>query len=163
MIISNHITTLLNYRTTVPAGSDFSRSAKFPEVYHGYRISKAAFSGVIGRARGRGVAQHIASFSADNTATYCVSSSPRVVVWKEDPELTFFGSTRKKREVRIGWTYPYARHLHRCGIRISITSAYVDPIHMRYICLYLAYVHTRCKKIISDMCHISTQTRERTL
>lgn len=45
MIISSHITILLNYRAAVPAGSDFSRIAKFSEVYHGQRISKALISG----------------------------------------------------------------------------------------------------------------------
>lgn len=36
---------LLNYRTAFPVGSDFTRSAKFPEVYHGQGISKAPFPG----------------------------------------------------------------------------------------------------------------------
>ena len=44
-ITSSHTATPLNYRTAVPFGSDFSRFTKFPEVYHGERISKAAFSG----------------------------------------------------------------------------------------------------------------------
>nr|ADD63392.1 hypothetical protein pKF94-022 [Klebsiella pneumoniae]QIS31937.1 hypothetical protein [Klebsiella pneumoniae] len=44
-ITSSHTATPLNYRTAVPSGSDFSRFTKFPEVYHGERISKAAFSG----------------------------------------------------------------------------------------------------------------------
>ena len=45
LIIISHITTELNYRMAVPSGSDFYRYAKFPEVYHGQGISKAAFSG----------------------------------------------------------------------------------------------------------------------
>ena len=44
-ITSSHTATPLNYRTAVPYGSDFSRFTKFPEVYHGERISKAPFSG----------------------------------------------------------------------------------------------------------------------
>ncbi|BAS43857.1 hypothetical protein KOJKO3_p1.219 (plasmid) [Klebsiella oxytoca] len=44
-ITSSHTATPLNYRTAVPVGSDFSHFMKFPEVYYGQGISKAAFSG----------------------------------------------------------------------------------------------------------------------
>ncbi len=44
-MIKHEIVTLLNYRMAVPVRSDFSRFTKFPEVYHGERISKAPFSG----------------------------------------------------------------------------------------------------------------------
>lgn len=54
---------------------------------------------VSGRSRGRGETQHIASSSADSTATYCVSSPLRAVVRKEDPELTFFGSQERGRRI----------------------------------------------------------------
>lgn len=43
MIISRHIATQLNYRTAVPAWSDFSAISLFPEVYHAHGISKASF------------------------------------------------------------------------------------------------------------------------
>ncbi|KEF64369.1 hypothetical protein Y969_26145 (plasmid) [Klebsiella pneumoniae 160_1080] len=45
MIITILIATPLNYRTAVPSGSDFSRFTKFPEVYHGERITTAPFQG----------------------------------------------------------------------------------------------------------------------
>lgn len=44
-MIRHKTVTPLNYRTTVPVRSDFSRITKFPEVYHGYVLSKAAFHG----------------------------------------------------------------------------------------------------------------------
>lgn len=44
LIISRNITTLLNYMTAFRAGSDFSRSAKFPEVYRGQGVSKELIS-----------------------------------------------------------------------------------------------------------------------
>ena len=43
LIITILIATPLNYRTAVPSGSDFSRFTKFPEVYHGERITTAPF------------------------------------------------------------------------------------------------------------------------
>lgn len=91
---------------------------------------------VSGRSRGRGGTQHIASFTAENTATSCVSWQLRAGVSEEDPELAFFGSDREKREYNIGSTYPYAGHLHRCGIRIYLPSAYAMTIHMLCICIY---------------------------
>lgn len=91
---------------------------------------------VSGRSRGRGGTQHIASFTAENTATSCVSWQLRAGVSEEDPELAFFGSQQKKRELCIGLTYPYAPHLHRPDIRISSPSAYAASIHMLSICLY---------------------------
>lgn len=41
MIISRHIETQLNYRTTVSLRSDFLHINGFPEVYHGGEISAA--------------------------------------------------------------------------------------------------------------------------
>jgi hypothetical protein len=51
-ITSSHTATPLNYRTAVPADPIFAYH-KFPEVYHGQGISKAAFSGGERRSRGR--------------------------------------------------------------------------------------------------------------
>lgn len=50
LIISRHITTTLNYRMTIPAGSDFSVINDFPEVYHGQEVSEALFSAAARRA-----------------------------------------------------------------------------------------------------------------
>lgn len=44
-MIRHKTVTRLNYRMAVSGGSDFLRITKFPEVYHGQGISKAAFSG----------------------------------------------------------------------------------------------------------------------
>jgi hypothetical protein len=44
MIISSHITTLLNYRMAVPFRSDFLAYNNFPEVYHGEGITTLPFS-----------------------------------------------------------------------------------------------------------------------
>lgn len=88
------------------------------------------------QSRGRGETQHIASFSTENTATSCVAVPLRARVAPADPELPFFGSDREKREYNIGSTYPYAGHLHRCGIRIYLPSAYAMTIHMLCICIY---------------------------
>lgn len=52
---------LINYRTAVPAGSDFLPYTNFPEVYHGEEISKAA----------RSAAGQQVSVRVRNT-TYCV-------------------------------------------------------------------------------------------
>ncbi|EAB6845187.1 hypothetical protein XT66_22965 [Salmonella enterica subsp. salamae] len=62
----------------------------------------------------------------------------------------------------IGQAYAYLSHLHMCPLYICYTSAYVPPIHMLYICIYLGYAHPGAMNIVSDMCHISIQTRERT-
>lgn len=51
---------------------------------------------VSGRSRGRGGTQHIASFTAENTATSCVSWRLRAGVSEEDPELTENGSAEEK-------------------------------------------------------------------
>lgn len=72
--------------------------------------------GVIGRSRGRGGTQHIASSSADDTATSCVAGLPGAGAVAADPELVFFGSQRKRKEFRICTAYPYACHLHMLGI-----------------------------------------------
>ena len=53
-MISHETVTPLNYRTAVPVGSDFSHFMKFPEVYHGQGISKAAFSGSERAVTGQG-------------------------------------------------------------------------------------------------------------
>ncbi len=44
-VIRHETVTQLNYRMAVSGRSDFFAYNKFPEVYHGERISKAAFSG----------------------------------------------------------------------------------------------------------------------
>lgn len=43
LIVSNHIATLLNYRMAVSRWSDLLRIYKFPEMWHGEKISKAPF------------------------------------------------------------------------------------------------------------------------
>lgn len=55
--------------------------------------------GVNGRSRGRGETQHIASLSAEDTATSCVTEPLRVGASVGDPELTFFGSAEKMRRI----------------------------------------------------------------
>lgn len=54
---------------------------------------------VSGRSRGRGGTQHIASFTAENTATSCVSWRLRAGVSEEDPELGVFGSQEECRRI----------------------------------------------------------------
>jgi hypothetical protein len=76
----------------VPVRSDFLAYLYFPEVYHGEGISKAAFSGGERAVTWRGRTQHIASLSADNTATYCVAGPLRTGGAEEDPEPGVFGS-----------------------------------------------------------------------
>ncbi len=135
-VIRHETVTQLNYRMAVSGRSDFFAYNNFPEVYHGQGISKAAFSGGERPVAGRGGTQHIASSSAGNTATSCVAGPLRAGAVPADPELAFFGSDREKREYNIGSTYPYAGHLHRCGIRIYLPSAYAMTIHMLCICIY---------------------------
>ncbi|HBY4558972.1 TPA: hypothetical protein MIU43_19245 [Klebsiella pneumoniae] len=53
-MIIRHITTLLNYRTALPAGSDFSVINNFPEVYHDQEVSEPLFSAAARRATGKG-------------------------------------------------------------------------------------------------------------
>jgi hypothetical protein len=69
---------------------------KFPEVYHGQGISKAAFSGGEQAVAGQGGTQHIALQPADNTATYCVSGPLRPGGAEADPELAFSDLTGKR-------------------------------------------------------------------
>ena len=54
MIISNHITTTINYRMAIPVGSEFLAYNNFPEVYHGEGISKAAMFASARRIAGQG-------------------------------------------------------------------------------------------------------------
>lgn len=54
--------------------------------------------GVNGRSRGRGETKHIASLSAEDTATSCVTEPLRVGASVGDPELKVFGSQEEKRE-----------------------------------------------------------------
>lgn len=54
---------------------------------------------VIGRSRGRGETQHIASYSPNNTATSCVAGPLRAGGAEADPELTFFGSLERGRRI----------------------------------------------------------------
>lgn len=51
---------------------------------------------VSGRSRGRGRTQHIASQSAENTATSCVAGPQRAGGRKADPGLLFFGSLQNE-------------------------------------------------------------------
>ncbi len=136
LIITILIATPLNYRTAVPSGSDFSRFTKFPEVYHGERITTPPFSGAERPISGQGRDTTYSVKEANNTAAYCVSWPLSAGRAPADPELPFFGSDREKREYNIGSTYPYAGHLHRCGIRIYLPSAYAMTIHMLCICIY---------------------------
>ncbi|EAW8720531.1 hypothetical protein F9H41_22655 [Salmonella enterica subsp. enterica serovar Montevideo] len=80
----------------------------FPEVYHGQGISKAVFSAPARRGTGKVDNTISARFLADDDATSCVSVLQRAGEDEEDPGLPFFGSDRKKRELYIGVTYPYA-------------------------------------------------------
>lgn len=53
-MISHETVTELNYRTAVPAGSEFSVINNFPEVYHGQEVSEPLFSAAARRATGQG-------------------------------------------------------------------------------------------------------------
>ena len=55
-----------------------------------------------GRSRGRGGTQHIASQSADNTATSCDAGPLRAGGVVEDPGLGVFGSQEKRRRIIAG-------------------------------------------------------------
>ena len=57
---------------------------------------------VSGRSRGRGGTQHLASYSAGNTATSCVAGPLRAGGRKADPELGVFGSQEKRRRIIAG-------------------------------------------------------------
>lgn len=63
--------TLLNYRTTVPVGSDFPRFTKFPEVYHAHGITKPSFSGGERPVTGQGM---------DTTYSVIVSGEHRYIL-----------------------------------------------------------------------------------
>lgn len=52
--------------------------------------------GVIGRSRGRGGTQHIASSSADDTSTSCVAGLPGAGAVAADPEPAEIGSERER-------------------------------------------------------------------
>ncbi len=80
----------------IPARSDFYVIPQFPEVYHGQEVSEALFSAAARRVTGQGGTQHLASSSAGNTATSCVSGPLRAGAVPADPELGVFGSTVKK-------------------------------------------------------------------
>lgn len=54
---------------------------------------------VSGRSRGRGGTQHLASSSAGNTATSCVSGPQRAGGAESDPELGVFGSLERGRRI----------------------------------------------------------------
>lgn len=69
--------------------------------------------GVIGRSRGRGGTQHIASSSADDTATSCVAGLPGAGAVAADPELPFFGSRMTKRMI-----FPVNAIIHNIYIHI---------------------------------------------
>jgi hypothetical protein len=111
VIICRHITTLLNYRIRFSGRSDFWRIYVFPEVYHGQGISEALFSAAARRVTERGGTQHMEEKQLTEWHMLCFAPL-RAVGKKEDPELAFFGSQQKKRELCIGLTYPYAPHLH---------------------------------------------------
>ncbi|AXC97971.1 TPA: hypothetical protein G8L38_003325 [Salmonella enterica] len=55
MIISRHIDTPLNYRTTVPVRSDFLAYLNFPEVYHAHGITTPPFFGAERPVTGQGI------------------------------------------------------------------------------------------------------------
>ena len=61
--------------------------------------AKRRFPVVSGRSRGRGGTQHLASSSAGNTATSCVSGPLRPGGWEEDPEPGVFGSWEWKKAI----------------------------------------------------------------
>lgn len=88
-MIRHETVTLLNYRTTVPVGSDFPRFTKFPEVYHGQGISKAAFSGGERPVTGQG-----------RDTTYSVSAS-----WKHRYILCCRAAARRRPESRSGTAF----------------------------------------------------------
>lgn len=136
LIISRHTATLLNYRMTVPVRSDFLVYLNFPEVYHVRGITTPHFSGGEGTVTGQGINTTYRRNRRLNSGISCVPVPLRAGGVHGDPELAFFGSQQKKRELCIGLTYPYAPHLHSPDIRISSPSAYAASIHMLSICLY---------------------------
>src|SRR5690606_40459776 len=85
----------------------------------------------------------------------------RATVHCEDPELPFFGSSRK-RENRA-----YVKHIHMPCICIGVAYAYSHHLHMPYlyICLTSAYtehMHTPgAMNLIPDIHPISILTREK--
>ena len=101
-ITSSHTATPLNYLTAVPPGSDFLRSAKFPEVYHGQGITTPPFSGAERPISGQGRDTTYSVKEANNTAAYCVSWPLSAGRAPADPELPFFGSQERKREIIAG-------------------------------------------------------------
>ena len=108
----------------------------FPEVYHAHGITTPPFTGAERPVTGQGANTIYRRKISLWRSTYCVFRPLRAGAVPEDPELAFFGSQQKKRELCIGLTYPYAPHLHRPDIRISSPSAYAASIHMLSICLY---------------------------
>ena len=75
--------------------------------------------GVIGRSRGRGGTQHIASSSADDTATSCVAGPQRAGGRKADPGLPFFGSEQNEESNAGIITYPMHQiHPEKCRYKI---------------------------------------------
>lgn len=87
------------------------------------------FPVVSGRARGRGGTQHIASLSAENTSTSCVSGPLRGGGAESDPELVFFGSAEK-----ITGIYDFSLmletscHFSWCDICLLIASIFCDIV-----------------------------------
>ena len=88
-LISHETVTRLNYRMAVSGGSDFLRITKFPEVYHGQGISKAAFSGGELEVTGQG-----------RDTTYSVT-----VRWEHRYILCFWAAARRRPESRSGTSF----------------------------------------------------------
>lgn len=132
VIITCHIETPINYRTAVPYGSDFYLSRSFRKCTTVREQAKRHLMVVSGRSRGRGGAQHIASYTAANTTTSCVAGPLRAGGAEAEPELVFFGSVQNEESDAGIITYP----MHQ-----------IRPEKCRYKILHHIYA---CEMLISE-------------
>ena len=127
----------------VPSGSDFYRYAKFPEVYHGQGISKAAFSGGERPVTGKG---------RDTTSSVMVS-------WEYRYILCFCAAAHRRAESRSGTGIfricgGEMRKQDMHSISICRASAYGRHTHMPVICICDTYTNQSGRHIL----HICTHT-----
>lgn len=134
----------------VPVRSDFYAITQFPEVYHAHGITALPCSSGERAVAGQEINTTYRRNRRWQRGTCCVSAPQRAGGEEEDPELPFFGTLRKKSELCIGVTYPYAKDLHMSHLYICCTSAYTEHMHT-----------PGAMNLIPDMHHISILTREK--